>query len=84
MHNLRSLPYLSWASLILYLIALLEALNASATVHQPLLSSEKGVTLTAKFHPELLLGGAGGKYIAAGADYLGIIIIFGVNLIFHL
>jgi len=42
------------------------------------------VALTAQLNLEHLPGGAGGKGIATGANYLGISIILRVNLILHI
>ena len=41
------------------------------------------MTLAAKLYLQYLLGGAGGKGIATGADYLGIRIVLGMNLFLH-
>ena len=41
------------------------------------------MALTAKFHLQLLPGGAGFKGIATRANYLGVLIVFGMNLVFH-
>jgi len=49
-----------------------------------MLTGEKGVALTAQLHLHCLLGRAGGKGIAAGTDYFGIGIKFGMNLGFHI
>ena len=60
-----------------------EALNTPGSIDHPLLSGEKWVTLVAKLYLNLLLGGADGKGITTGAGRFGILIIGGVNLIFH-
>ena len=39
------------------------------------------MALTAKFHLQLLPGGTGFKDIATRASYLGILIVFGMNLV---
>jgi hypothetical protein len=41
------------------------------------------MTITANLYLEYLLGRANGKSVATSTNYLGISIIFGVNLILH-
>ena len=42
------------------------------------------MAFAAKLDAQLLLGRTGSKSVAAGADYLGIRKVFGMNLIFHI
>lgn len=70
-------------NLVFDFIAALEPLHPSGSVHHLTLTGEEGVTLTADFHLHQLLGGADGKAITTGADYLGILVILGMNLVFH-
>ena len=41
------------------------------------------MALAAYLNLQLLLGGTGGKPVTTGADYLGVSIVLGVNLVFH-
>src|SRR5262249_48116762 len=51
----------------LLLVALAEPLDSAGRVDQLLLSGEEGMALAADLDPQLLLGGAGGPGLAAGA-----------------
>jgi hypothetical protein len=69
---------------IFYLVATFEAFHPAGGIHYLLLAGEEWVTFTAQLHSERLFGGASGEGIAAGADYLGIGVIFGMYLRSHL
>src|SRR5262249_11694835 len=56
-----------------------EPLDSTGGVDQLLLAGEEGVALGADFQPEVLLGAAGDKGLAAGTDH-GDLLIIGVNL----
>jgi hypothetical protein len=60
-----------------------EALNTPGCIDHPLLSGEKWVALVAQLYLYLLLGGADGKGITTGAGRFSILVIGGVNLVFH-
>ena len=60
-----------------------EALNTPGSIDHPLLSGEKWVALVAQLYLYLLLGGADGKGITTGAGRFSILVIGGVNLVFH-
>ena len=62
--------------------ALLEAIHATAAVHQLLLAGEEGVALGANFNPQFLLGGAGFKGFAAHAAHDGLLVL-GMDLFLH-
>jgi len=71
----------SW--LFLQLVLALEALHSTGGIHYPLLAGVERMTLPAKFHPQLLYSGAGGKGVAAGADHPGIVVVLGMDFLFH-
>ena len=70
-------------SLFFDLIAPLKPLHPPGGIHYSLLTSEEGMTLTAYLYPEELLGSTSSKGITTGTSYLGIGIIFRMNLLFH-
>ncbi len=72
-----------YVCLIFYLIALLKPLHPSGSIHHPAFTGETRVALTAQLNLQQFTGRAGGKSIAAGANYLGIGVILGVYLILH-
>ena len=61
---------------------LLEAIHASAAVHQLLLAGVEGVALGANFDLQLALDGAGFERLTAHATD-GRLAIFGMDLLFH-
>ncbi len=65
------------------LVAPLKPLHPPGNIHHSAFSGEEWMTLTTYLNLEFLLGGAGGKGIAASANYLSIGIICGMNLILH-
>jgi hypothetical protein len=69
--------------LFLGLVTPVKPLHPSRSVQHPPLSGEKRVALAAQLHLKLFPGGTGGKRAAAGTNYLGVIIIFGMYLFFH-
>ena len=68
----------------LFLIALLEPLHATSCVHHPLLAGEERVAFAAKLNLEGLFGRTGDEGVTAGADYLRIIEILGMDFLFHI
>jgi hypothetical protein len=66
------------------LVALLESLDASLRIQHTPLTREERVAIAAYLDLKLLLGGTGGKSIPAGTDNLGIGIVLGMNLFFHI
>jgi hypothetical protein len=71
------------SGLVFYAIAAFEAFYPPRRIHDTLLSCEKGMAFGANFHFYQWFGSAGYKIIATGTSDLGIIIVFGMNLIFH-
>jgi hypothetical protein len=69
--------------LTLKLVAALEAFHYSCRIHNLMLTGKKWVTFAAQFHPHVFPGRAGGKGVAAGTGYLGVVKIFRMNLLFH-
>jgi len=65
------------------LVLLVEALHASCGIDDLLLTGEKGMALVAELDSQGLPGRAGGKGVAAGAGYLGIVVIFRMDFLFH-
>jgi len=70
-------------NLALPAVASPEALNTPGGIHHSLLSGEERMALIAQLYLYLLLGGADSEGIATGTGRLSILIIIGVNLIFH-
>jgi hypothetical protein len=70
--------------LVLNLIALLKPLDTSGSIHDAPLAGKERVTVAAHLDFELLFRRAGGEPVPAGTDYLGIGIILGMNLLFHI
>ena len=64
-------------------VALLEAFYASGRVNHALAARVEGVAGAAKLDLEHLARGAGGEGVAAGAGYLRVGVILGMNLFFH-
>ena len=64
-------------------VAALHALHAALGVHDALFAGEEGMAPAAHLNAQHKLGSAGGKGIAAGADYLGVGIVLGMDLILH-
>jgi len=77
------LTLLQLAYLTFQLVASLKPLYLPGGIYHPMLSGEKGVTLTAHLNLQYLLGGASSKSIATSTNYLGISIILRVNLVLH-
>jgi hypothetical protein len=69
--------------LVFHLVASFEALYPSPSINQPALAGEEGMALAAQLYFEQLLGGAGGKGITASANYLSIVVVLGVDFVFH-
>jgi hypothetical protein len=69
--------------LTLQLVAPLKSLHPPQGIYHPLLPGEKWMTLTTKLNLHRLPGGANGKGIATGTNYLGIGKILGMNLRLH-
>jgi hypothetical protein len=70
-------------ALLLYLVALLEALYPAGGVYHAMLTCEERVALAAHFHLEQFLGRAGDNGVTTGADDFGIGIILGMNFGLH-
>jgi hypothetical protein len=70
-------------SLALNLIAFLEPLYPSGGIHHAPFTGKKRMAIAAHLDLNLLLGRAGGKPVTACANYFGVTIIFGMNLLFH-
>ena len=66
-----------------YIVAPLKPLHTPTGIHHPSLSGIEWVALTAHLNLQLFLGRAGGKLVAADTNYLGIIIVLGMNLFLH-
>jgi len=66
-----------------HFVAPLKPLHSPPGIYHSALPGEKGMALTAQLNLKELLGGAGGKGITAGTNYLGVGIILGMNLILH-
>jgi len=69
--------------LFFYFVATFEALHSAGGIDYLLLSGEEWMAFATQLHSERLLGGAGGEDVAAGANYLGICVIFGMYLRSH-
>ena len=63
--------------------ALVEAINTSTGVNQLLLAGIERVALGADLNSDLLLGGAGGKSVTAGATNCGLFVL-GMDAFSHL
>jgi hypothetical protein len=70
-------------ALTFYAVALLEPLHASGGIHHAPLAGKERMAIAADFHPEFLLGGTGGEFIAAGTNDYGIIKVLGMYFLFH-
>ena len=80
MHKYAKRPVPGGTSLLLQQLLvqtelLVEAADASAGIHDLLLTGKEGVTLGANFHLDVLLGGASLDDIAAGAPDGGLIVV---------
>jgi hypothetical protein len=73
-----------WVGLFFYFIATFKALHPAGGIDYFLLAGEEWMAFAAQLYSERLLGGAGGKNVAARANYLGICVIFGMYLSSHL
>ena len=71
-------------NLFLYLVATLETFHSAGGINYLLLAGEERMAFATKLHSELLLSGAGCKGVAAGADYLGIGVVFRMYFRSHL
>ena len=71
-------------ALVLHIVASFESLYSSAGIHYPPLTGKERMALAAQLNLQCLLGGAGGKGVAAGTDHLGIFMVGGVNLVLHI
>jgi len=78
------MAYQGPAKLFLNLVAPFEAFHSAGSINYFLLAGEEGMALATQLHSELLLGGAGSKGVATGADYLGIGVIFRMYFRSHL
>jgi len=67
-----------------HFVAALEAFHPTCGVHYLLLPGEERMALAAQLHLKQLLGRAGGKGVATGADHLGIGVVLRMYLILHL
>lgn len=65
------------------LVLTLETFYSTGGVYYFLFTGKERMALATQLHSQYLFGGASGESIAAGADYLGIIIIFRMDLGFH-
>ena len=63
--------------------ALVETINASTGVNQLLLAGIERVALGANLNTDVLLGGAGGKSVTAGATNGGLLVVR-MDAFFHL
>ena len=70
-------------NLALPAVASPEALNTPGGINHPLLSGKKRMALAAQFHLYLLLGGTKSEGIATGTGRFSILVIGGVNFVFH-
>ena len=75
-------PY--WIHLILQLISLLESLYSPGGIQHTTFTGKKRVTVAAYLDLQLLFCRACFKGVTAGANYLGIVKILGMNFIFHI
>ena len=73
-----------WLYLTFNVIALLESLNASGSIHHAALAGEEWMAVAAYFNLELFFSGTGGEFIAAGAYHYSIVIKFGMYFLFHI
>ena len=79
----RSSLFYQHTALIFHIVALLETLHSAGGIKYASLAGEKGVALAAYLDLKLLSGRARGECVAARAGNLGIIEVFGMNLVFH-
>ena len=70
--------------LIFDLVFAFESFHSARGVDDLLLAGKEGMAFAAELHSEGLLGGARSEGISAGADYLGICVVFRVYLWSHL
>ena len=68
---------------VLEFIAFLESLYPAGCIQHATFTCEKRVTIAAYLNLKLFLGRTGFKRITAGADYLGIGVIFRMYFFFH-
>jgi hypothetical protein len=81
---MRTAPaFLAPRILVLQLVTLLESLYPSGCIQHSAFTREKRMTITANLDLKLFSGRTGFKSSATGANYLGIIMIFRMNFIFH-
>jgi hypothetical protein len=71
-------------SLILYLISFLKSLHPPHGVNYPLFAGIERVAFATYLYSELWGSGTNGEGIAAKASHFSIIIILGMDLVFHL
>lgn len=76
-------PSLIQSERLRLLVALSVSLDLPGGVHYPLLTGKEGVALAAQFYLQYLFRRACRPGIAAGADNLGVFIVFRMNLSFH-
>ncbi len=70
-------------TLFIQIVAFLEPLDSTSGIHQFSFTGEEGMSFAAQLNVQCLLGGTGSESVAAGTDYLGIRIKFGMNFVFH-
>ena len=75
-------PFCDVSDLLVQAELLVELRNASAGIHQLLLTREEGVTLRADFHLDILLGRTCLNHITAGASNRSLLII-GMDSFLH-
>ena len=74
---------LSWR-LILYLISFLKAIYSSRSINYPLFACVEGMTFATCFHLDLWASGTNSESVTTKAGHFGIVIVLGVNFVFHL
>ena len=75
-------PYECHSLLLVQTELLVEAAHTSARIHHLLLAGEKGVTLGANFHADVLLGRAGLDHITTGTLDGGLLVV-GMDAFLH-
>jgi hypothetical protein len=70
-------------ALFLNLVAAFEAFHPAGSVDYLLLAGEERMAFAAQLHFQRLPGGAGSESIATGADYLSIVVVFGMYFSLH-
>jgi len=72
-----------YSHLVFQLVTPFKPLHLPGSIYHPALSREERMTLTANLNLQYLLGGADSEGITTRANYLGVFIILGMNLVLH-